>query len=213
MGWITNEQFKDGLSFLKRILSSYDSEDEEGFMSNLSTIEDYVAKYGRGGDCVPYGGILYDYSKAMCLDAVLREYKGLWELKQDLEEGVKLCEQFMEAIDKGTLEAFNVGDLVVTDNGFENEDYKFDGSIESFVEQTIEQNSDYNEYGDEYNGEAAEMSELTVSVEEFVAYLKGEWEYPFEEGEILDFTCVYEAIRAEMDAFLKSHYPNIRLVD
>lgn len=213
MDRITNEQFKDGLSFLENLLSSYDPEDEEGLMSNLSTIEDYVSKYGRGGDYVPYGGGLEDYSKAMCLGAVVQQYKRLWELKQDLEEGVKLCEQFMEAIDKGTLEAFNVGDFVVTDNGFENEDCQFEGSIERFIEQTIEENSDYDEYEEEYYGEASETSDLTVSVDEFIAYLKEGWEYPFEEESILDFLCVYEAIRAEMDAFLKSHYPNIRLVD
>ena len=213
MGWITNDQLQDGLSFLKKLLSSYDSEDEEDFMSNLSTIEDYVAKYGRGGDYVPYGGILESYSKAMCLEAVVQLYENFAELKQELEDGAKLCEQFMKAIDEGTLETFNVGDLVVTDNDFDNEDYHFEGSIETFVDHIIKQDFDYDEYEEEYNGEASEMSELTVSVEEFIDYLKEGWEYPFEEAAILDFSCVYEAIRAKMDAFLQSHYPNIRLVD
>ena len=213
MGWITNEQFQDGLSFLKKLLSSYDSEDEEDFMSNLSTIEDYVAKYGRGGDYVPYGGILESYSKAMCLEAVVQLYENFAELKQELEDGAKLCEQFMKAIDEGTLEAFNVGDLVVTDNDFDNEECQFGGAIERFIEGIIEQDPDYDEYAEEYNGEASEMSEVTVSVDEFMDYLKDGWEYPFYENLILDFSCVYEAIRSEMDAFLKSHYPNIRLVD
>lgn len=213
MGWITNEQFQDGLSFLECLLSSYDPEDGEVFMPDLSSIENYVSKYGRGGDYVPYGGILEHDSKAMCLEAVVRQYESFSKLKQKLEEGVKLCEQFMEAIDEGTLEAFNVGDLVVTDNDFDNEECQFGGAIERFIEGIIEQDPDYDEYAEEYNGEASEMPEVTVSVDEFMDYLKDGWEYPFYENLILDFSCVYEAIRSEMDAFLKSHYPNIRLVD
>ena len=210
MGWMSNEKLRKNVLFLENLLSSYCPDEEDSPFADLSYVINYAEKYGLEGDYVPYGGCLESDSKAICVESISRQYGYFVELKQKLEKGVKICERFTEAIYSGEMEAFDTGDIVTTDNGFLGEDLQFSGAIEGFIEGVLERHED-----DDYDEESAEISELTVSVEAFIDFLKEGWEYAFsgEAEAVLDFSCVYKAIRKELEAFLEKNYPNIQLVE
>lgn len=194
MNRVGDKKFYEGLSFLRDLLSSLDEDERLNFPADLETI--FLCSHDSD-------------AKPMRLEAVVRFYNYFCELKEKLHHGEKLCERFLSAIDEGELEAFDVGDLVTRDNvERDDEDCRFNGSIEVFVGQSIEQYETNEE-------EAAEASGLTVSVSEFIDFLKEDWEYPFygEAGQALDFQCVYNAIKNEMMAFLEENRPNVQLVE
>ena len=194
MNRVGDKEFYEGLSFLRDLLSSLDEDERLNFPEDLETV--FLSSHDSD-------------AKAMRLEAVVRLYNHFCKLEEKLQRGEKICERFLSAIDEGELETFDVGDLVTTDNiERDDEDCRFDGAIEAFIERCVGQYEENEE-------EAAETSGLTVSVGEFIDFLKEDWEYPFygEAGQALDFQCVYNAIKNEMIAFLEENRPNVQLVD
>lgn len=196
---VSNEAFYRGCLFLEKLLSSYGDECGARFMDNIERIDEYVSKSGLFG-------LVDSEGKEMCLEAIARQYDTFVELSEKLKHGSELCKVFADAIDRGSLELFNAGKLLVADNDDDCESLQFGGAVPCFVEREIER------YGDEED--VAEVSGLEISVDAFIDFLVNEWDYPFCNIEgVLSFECVRHALKNELAEFVESEYPNVKVVD